>query len=113
MACNAELKPHEFIISLDNDAEAVFKEGQAVNLQIKNPHPAGEYDVPSLSLIKVLIGKLKDLKPRKPMPSDLVIRQAVHALKLEAMKVGDTGAVMRADYDVSVEIYKKAWRDSQ
>lgn len=107
-----ELKQHEFVISLDNAADAVFKEGQSVNLQIKNPHPAGEYDVSALSLIKVLISKLKDLKPRKPMPSDLAIRQSVHALKLEAMKVSDTGAV-RADYDVSVEIYKQAWRDSQ
>lgn len=112
MPCNVDLKPYEFVISLDNDAEAVFKEGKSVNLQIKNPHPAGEYDVSALSLIKVLVNKMKDLKPRKPMPSDLEIRQAVHALKLEAMKVGDTGAV-RADYDVSVEIYKKAWRDSQ
>ncbi len=99
-----ELSPYEFIISLDNDAVAIFQEGKSVNVQIKNPHKAGTYDVATLSLLKVLVQKLKDLKPRKKLPSDSEIAKAIHPLKRKAME---------GNIDLATEIYKKAWADSQ
>jgi hypothetical protein len=78
-----KLKPYEFIVSLDGEAVDIFKSGGSVNIQIKNPHGVGCYQVESLSLIKVLLSKIKKLK--KPvMPSDSEIQLQVRKLIMES-----------------------------
>lgn len=100
-----ELTAHEFIVSLDNEALEIFKHGKAVNIQLRNPHKVGEYDMPTLSLIKVLMDKLKQLKPRKQMPTDAEIKKTIRQMTFDTSTDTEMGFML--------EVYKKAWDDSK
>lgn len=98
------LTPYEFIITLDNDPAEIFN-GVPVGLQIKNPHGVTMYDVPTLSMIKLLANKINNLKPRKKMPSDEEIEKKVRDLMLNTKTEQKLSFYM--------EIYRSAWNDSQ
>ena len=99
-----ELNPYEFIITIDGDVEDVLKGGTA-QLQLTNPHKTGEYHVPTLSYLKLIVSKLNLLKPKKKLPSDAEIRKKVRDLIFETSSETKVGLMM--------EIYKKAWEEAQ
>lgn len=53
-----ELTNYDFIITVDGDIQEMFQGGDPVEINIRNPHPVGEFDQHTLSYIRAVIKKI-------------------------------------------------------
>ena len=102
-----DIEPYEFVVSLDGEPAKIIKEGGTLKLQLRNPHAAGQFEMSSLSMLKVLIKKINQTSVAKPIPSDDQIKAAIRKVKMNYINNND------GTKDFNVELFKEAWRISQ